>query len=269
MKEKDIKKEYSSEIEIMIHGMRRSGNHIIIEWIINSLDKKYLFLNDLSTREVLVRSSFFNFYSKGDYINYFIDELQLQSLSLIRNTKKELFIYSLEDYRFENIDLFKSENNFGSSQKFFDILIIRDPFNLFVSRIKSKMLSVKSAKVDMVGLWKDHAKEYLKRIKIPKSKLVINYNKFISDYNYRSDIANLLGCKSNEDVLKKVPKPGKGSSFNNFDFDGKGTEIKVLERWKEYLHDEFYMSIFKDKELIELSEKIFGVMPGTEVFYKK
>jgi len=45
--------------------------------------------------------------------------------------------------------------------------------------------------------------------------------------------------------------------------------MKVLERWKDYKENETFLNIFKDQELVLLSEKIFGIIPGTELLNEK
>jgi hypothetical protein len=42
--------------------------------------------------------------------------------------------------------------------------------------------------------------------------------------------------------------------------------MKVLELWREMHHDELYCSVFSDRELLELSERLFGTLPGTREF---
>jgi len=41
--------------------------------------------------------------------------------------------------------------------------------------------------------------------------------------------------------------------------------MKVTERWKNYSDDETYLGLFADKEIIRLSNQIFGSIPGTDV----
>jgi hypothetical protein len=61
---------------------------------------------------------------------------------------------------------------------------------------------------------------------------------------------------------------GGGSSFDGTKYDEKAGSMNVLMRWKQIQNMKTYRKLFKDKELIGLSEKIFGHIPGTEVLYK-
>jgi hypothetical protein len=55
----------------------------------------------------------------------------------------------------------------------------------------------------------------------------------------------------------------KGSSFDQCKFDNKAQEMDVLNRWKCYENDkvQFWDVLALNKELMELSNKIFGPPP--------
>jgi hypothetical protein len=40
--------------------------------------------------------------------------------------------------------------------------------------------------------------------------------------------------------------------------------MRVLERWRAYESDPVFVEIFRDAELVELSDHIFGRIPGTK-----
>ena len=42
--------------------------------------------------------------------------------------------------------------------------------------------------------------------------------------------------------------------------------MKVLERWREMQQDPVYCNLFRDGELLELSESLFGTVPGARDF---
>ena len=42
--------------------------------------------------------------------------------------------------------------------------------------------------------------------------------------------------------------------------------MKVLERWREMQQDPVYCNLFRDSELLELSERLFGTLPGSREF---
>ena len=55
---------------------------------------------------------------------------------------------------------------------------------------------------------------------------------------------------------------GGGSSFDKMRFKRKAQEMKVLERYKYFQGNPEYEKFTKDAELLELSEKMFGVSYG-------
>jgi hypothetical protein len=52
------------------------------------------------------------------------------------------------------------------------------------------------------------------------------------------------------------------------EFEGRANEMKVLERWHHFADDRDFRQLFYDRELLELSEKIFGGIPGTECLFQ-
>ena len=84
-------------------------------------------------------------------------------------------------------------------------------------------------------------------------------------------LSDKLGLTWNDKSLNKVARWGIvtwGDSFDGMEYDGKASQMKVLERWKNFKDDPFYLSLFNDRELVELSETIFGHLPETELLVR-
>lgn len=143
------------------------------------------------------------------------------------------------------------------------VVIMRDPFNLFASRITAvrKNPNFPFLKKDQVYLWKQYARSILDK-SFPW-EAVINYNKWTSDPEYRKDIINQLGYELHIDNMQRVPVNGKGSSFDGFDFNNRGNEMDVLNRWKHMVDDQEYLSYF-DQEIVDLSYELFGPVVSQE-----
>jgi len=73
-----------------------------------------------------------------------------------------------------------------------------------------------------------------------------------------------LGLEFTDKGLEFVPVFGEGSSFDKRKLDGKAQQMNVFERWRSYIDHDQYRSIFKDFEIVDLSEEIFGHIAGTE-----
>ncbi|MFT4678725.1 MAG: hypothetical protein ACI84C_002237 [Flavobacteriales bacterium] len=240
--------------EIRVVGMRRTGNHAILQWVISLMDGHCFFCNDLPKDSPLSKAPIRTFEKGAGAERYLLCTYEDQSPQNIFNSTAE-----------EGMTLA------GPSATQTDLLFIRDPFNLFASRFVWKDPQGEAFRTDqnyrdhVVQLWKDVAKEYLDGESPAHRKRVnINYNQWFRDEAYRRDLAAQMGLTYRAGQREKVPEHGGGSSFEAQDKDGSGSKLKVLERWKNVAHEADYRAIFQDKELIELSEKIFGHLPDTE-----
>ena len=144
-----------------------------------------------------------------------------------------------------------------------NILILRDPYNLFSSRIRRASLvnhpayprERGEAMNRVVSLWKEHAREYLGITNILRNKICIYFNTWFSDKTYRREISNSLGLKFSDQGYSDVSKKGGGSSFDRTKYDGKSHMMDVLNR-KGLLTDdelEFLELITDDNEIQELA----------------
>lgn len=255
----------ANNTEIRIVGLRRSGNHAIINWLASHYKGKVCFLNNVKP----LMNPFLSFdksvlaFNKNFYQDFNINDEREGKFS-----KKDCLIYNYEDQPLKQIFHKKFEKNHqkfvGKSKRSYNVLILRDPYNLFASRIfRSKDEEKAISEIKVIKLWKNYAREYVGKTKyLGKNKIVINYNFWFSNENYRREIEKELGLKPNDTKIKEVINIGrgdsKGSSFDGMKFNGKANKMKVLERWKSLIDNKFYRIILVDKELNRLSNKIFG-----------
>ncbi len=240
--------------EFRVVGMRRTGNHAILQWVISLMEGHCFFCNDLPLDTPLLKAPIRTFEKGVGNTRYLLHTYE-------DKTPSSIFITMVD----QEVKLA------GPSARQTDLLLIRDPFNLFASRYVWKDPQGEAFRTDqdyrdrIVGLWKEVAKDFLKSSSPPhRNRVNINYNQWFGDEDYRKDLAAQMGLTYKAGVLDKVPEHGGGSSFEAQDKDGAGTSLKVLERWKNVAHEEVYRAIFQDQELIELSTKIFGHIPDTQ-----
>lgn len=108
-------------------------------------------------------------------------------------------------------------------------------------------------------MWKFYAKEYLGETNhLRGPKIMISYVDWFLEQEYREQISKKLNLKPSELYIQRVPNYGRGSSFDLRKMNNKAQDMKVLERWKEYKDHKFIKKILKDKEAMELNERIFG-----------
>jgi len=253
--------EIVNQKEIRVVGLKRSGNHAIINWIRKQHHGEVWHLN-----KIPVKRNPYRFL----YEHYPKEKLKQEAKGNF--TKKDCLIYSYEDHALEQITNkgfeSKAELYLGKSASKYDLLILRDPFNLLASRFKKGYIKVKCPDITLVELWISYAKEYLGETNLLKSKKIcVNYNQWFSDVNYRRQLAEQLNVKFSDAGFNDVKGQGGGSSFDGLTFRGKAAEMDVLNRWKVFADDPQYRKLIDNVELRDYSERIFGHIPGTERYF--
>ena len=252
---------YHNRTELCVAALQRSGHHAIINWISANAPGSVCFLNNCrpNTDPFLMCA--------GD------ERIEL--------ALKDLLIYNYEDRGLTEVftqDFLNQKREwFGQSSSAVHILVLRDPFNNFASKYRWAVNGTKWTPPmewvtgELPGLWKSYAKEFLGQTRmLPAPKVFINYNRWFADNEYRCEIATRLGLVTADKGLAEVARWGPntwGDSFDNLDFDGRANEMRVFERWRSFADDVVFTGLFRDRELVRLSEDIFGVIPGTHVLY--
>lgn len=257
---------------IYYFAMKRSGSHAIMHFILRLYDQpKAFFAAQVPRRPVKPHKYWLSEDVKCIVPENFYD-IEERELVLISYEDPKLNP-KLEGSFYAKAGLLPNENIIiGESLKTTPILSIRDPFNMFASRYKDKHYIERrnpAKRKFFRNMWKDHAREYLGYTNVlPANTLKISFNEWFLDQEYRKSIAESLGRDFKEEGWSQVTKEGVGSSFDKRKYDNRADQMLLLERWKQVVKNKNYRSLFKDKELVDLSEKIFGHIPGTEVLYK-
>lgn len=255
---------------IRVLALPRSGHHAVISWIIYQHGEKYCFLNN----PVVEENPFLTAREVGSDL---AGEGRLSGvdMAILRARRKDLMIYNREGFPLERgaaIGWAEAPNrHIGKSGNRTTVLILRDAFNFLASVMRwsrgTRHQPDRRAIANLVEQWKDHAREYLGETTFLREKVKINYNLWFSEEDYRKQLAEEIGFRFKPGGTKGVPKVGPvvwGDTFDGMRFDGRAQEMKVMERWKHFEEDPFYRELFLDSEVAELSEKIFGHIPGTE-----
>jgi hypothetical protein len=222
---------------IRVIGLRRAGNHAIIMWLAHHFNKgEVLFLNDIDSG-INVKKIFAKMRYLHDYDVFGVPEV---------------IIYSHEEVWLKDI-----KNNGDTT-----IVVVRDPYNLTASRIKM---------MDTVGFphrWfirdsnqykrvlRQHMSEALKRTHLLSKKIIVNFNKWWVDKEYRGIVSQMIGYNFCDDGYGKMLPHGGGSSFDKVVDDTR--KLKVLNRWKEYMDNSLMEKVFFDEGIAELSCALFG-----------
>ena len=228
-----------------ILGIKRSGNHAIISWIQSGLEGLSSFCNDLRPEDPPQKA--------------------LIKKTISGPRKNTHLLCSYEDYLFEEIFLQGSSPGSIPNSQIIDILVLRDPFNLFASWIAwqsgwgKNFREEKPYRENLQAMWKNHAGHFLNTTEKSPNKLeCISYNAWISDKGYRENLAKRLGLGKAPKSLPKVSKFGHGSSFDGLAHFHQPGEMAVLERWKQVKDHPIFKEIRSDAEIQALNKQIFG-----------
>lgn len=144
------------------------------------------------------------------------------------------------------------------------VMILRDPFNNLASKRKANPERDLEYAHRELELWKSHAREYLGETCYLPSVIPINFNSWFADAAYRARLSIELKTDFPADIpaasaaLQSVPVTGK-SQFDGRRFLGQAQSMDVLHRWKLLRDDPIYLEAIRDRELVELSARIFNL----------
>ena len=251
------------------HGMRRSGNHVVLNW--TGLTEAAFFMNDILRSEQTARLL-------GDpakpmgFWRWFLRLCARKRMRRpLRQEGRKLFsgglCVSLEDWPIEDPIFDPWPANIRH------ILLIRDPLNMFASRIRMteglhdaggterEELYFRSS----VSLWKSHAREFLGDTCHLPGHVGIYFDSWLGDSGYRAGIAARLGLVPNEAALGIVPPHGGGSSFEGMAPLGEDAVERRLSRHSQLREDEqgLFARILDDEELIALRARVLERVSST------
>ncbi|MEO1094252.1 MAG: hypothetical protein AAFX01_05075 [Cyanobacteria bacterium J06638_28] len=238
--------------EIRVIGLRRTGNHAIIGWI-RAQHHEYAFHVNHPPGGMNPYRFLANHYDNAEFHREARGEF----------TPKSLLILSYEDQDLADICCQKFEKfhdvYVGPSASRYDVLILRDPFNLMASQLKSGMASMTTGTAQRkIRVWKDYAREFLNQTQLmPHQKCCISFNQWHYDAAYREKIAGQLALNFSDVGREKVRGYGGGSSFSGRELDGQASQLNILDRWHIFQDDPDYWNLFRDDELLGYVSQIF------------
>jgi len=263
--------EIINQKEICIVGMRRSGNHAVLNWIRAQQPGDTCLLNNVAAGTNPYR------YKSDNLLRYHPEHYKQAEVYRRQANgelvKRDCLIYSYEDWSLAQIVQPRFERNrelyIGKSSKQFDLLVLRDPFNLFASRLKQNFVATKTKNLPMVEMWLEYAKEFVAESRYLKRRRVcVNYNRWFADVDYRRALAAQLEMPFSDAGLNTISAFGGGSSFDGTgDRNGlakSASALDVTNRWRQFEDDPNFRQLFDSDELWHYSTHIFGELPGTD-----
>tara|TARA_B100001094_G_C17860067_1_gene636960 strand:+ start:70 stop:726 length:657 start_codon:yes stop_codon:yes gene_type:complete len=208
-----------------VFGMRRSRLHLITLCLKNKLN--YDYINDIGGGPY----SPGNNNKDGDLIY----EKVFSEYSNIKNKEKKIILFEDKFYK-----LNENENKKN-------IIIIRDFYDLLISRVKCMSDGKKYANIDeqFFITFKKILREVLNKDNNMKNKTIIDTDKFISDENYRENILKSLNINDYKYYKDDISMYGGGPSF------------KKNEKRDVLIPEKIKIMIKSDKELILLIKEYY------------
>jgi hypothetical protein len=175
---------------------------------------------------------------------------------------KDLLVHSYEDTFLGPFKKPGSEGRhdeeIGASGRRIDLLILRDPRNLFASRLASGYGWLEDELV--VRIWCQHAREFLGlRRSLRQERVMVSFNAWVQRREYRRRVAEVLGLEFDDSAAHRVPRVAGGSSFDGITYDWRAEEMPVLRRWHAFTGEPRFHRLLRP-EVLELSDRIFGAL---------
>lgn len=236
--------------DIRIFGLRRSGNHFLINTLLGSFEiNSTFFFNDVEEfnyerynfpKDILDWGNLYSNFKLGEKNECKVNEILLEKNKLNIHNSHERIIDSKFSNNLVTKDDYSNKNILGKniiqtyedkslniinkintqnirSLKKINIIILRNPIDLLVSRyISLNINKINNITVnkDVISTLIEYYDEYLNiSNKLGDNKIFIFYEKFRDDLDYRKDIFKKLNLNLNEDK-NFIPKFGEGNTNN-------------------------------------------------------
>ncbi len=229
---------------ILVHGLKRSGNHAVTNWLRHHAPLAYR--NNLVPVGLYLR--FGHALPPPQDLHTWLGD-PARERQLARAPHAEEWVVSLEDVPlsyagFSNID-----------RPLVRMLIVRDPYNVFASRIRGRRGPAPyfnfparrgASEADLpfaldpmfVDFWEEYARECLGHTERIASKICVYFDKWFTSREYRRSIMEQCGFEFSDVGFEQVHGAGGGSSFDGTTFDGRNTEMNVLNRADDLTEEE-------------------------------
>lgn len=243
---------------VRIVGMSRSGNHAIINWILGQLPGRWCFLNCAEPGSDPFRTARMTddgrcHLSNDPRIDTAAGRTGALSVDTLLVSHEDTFLKPV----FGAEGTARQLDPLGRFECRIDMLILRDPYNLFASRRRFGHRTISDHV--MVRIWKQHARAMLGDTRVVAGPVLgVSYNAWARDRRYRSAVAGKLGLDFTDAGFHQVGRCGGGSSFDGYRFQGRADRMNLFERWRHYWGERHFRELF-DAEIQSLSGRIFGL----------
>ncbi|MFZ6004099.1 MAG: hypothetical protein ACOYXM_09220 [Actinomycetota bacterium] len=201
----------------VVWGLKRSGIHLVVNWLFANLGGRIKGELEASTLHPQLRDGFADDARGVAFFNN-CGGLHSRSFSLGDLTAADLnaavashqsTILGMEDCSLNLAALPRAIPGSAS------LLVLRDPLNNLASRMKAAETRPEVFRFDVgyIDLYESYCAEALGRTSHLPAKVVVSFNRFVQDRSHRDEVASALGLV-NVDDLTEVAGYGGGSSFS-------------------------------------------------------
>ena len=197
---------YFAEAQVIhVAGMQRVGNHIINHWLLSNSGVSTAYFNNATLYPAV-----------SDSVRIFnCDHTYPKELERVICTYENLSASKLRGLDF--------------------YYIIRDPYNWLASLMKYSRFNERNLE--------SFIETYIQNAETCQKFIV--YNQWVSNSDYRNKLASDLGFVNKDLGVNHVPEYGTGSTFDGREYEGRGSQMSVLERWKILSEDPAYLAVIK------------------------
>lgn len=239
-----------NDINVVFFGIRRGGQHAVINWVAAHFDEPVWFFNDIkdfNNPEPILDDT--GATSLPEYVR------NPMSIPNVWQIPKKVLFQSYEDRSIHGLNFEANARIVGESRRTICVIILRDLFNTIASRFShpGPVFQVTPA---IRERWMDYAREAIGETHYLPNMVFINYNLWFKSDLYRRRLERLMGLGATDRGIENIS--GVGSSFSGKAQDGQARSMRVGDRWTAYCHDNRYVSIFWVPRLWELHDALFG-----------
>lgn len=260
----------TNDVEIRLFSMKRSGQHAIMGWILDHYPGRRIVMNNPLGREQ-TRLHF----ADGETTatpDPWTREVHPESKHWQR---VDLYLVNCEDAHLERESRRLARVgpwSRGRSRDVIEIAVLRDPANLFASRIKLGLSARFEDDPRRRSRWWDaravdaylgYCAEWEGRaLALTRDPVLISFNRWTRDAGYRAKIGERLGLggESAKPYASVLPAAG-GSSFDGTRFDGAAGKMRIHDRWRSMLDDERFRQLMLETPLLGEAQGAFAGEP--------
>ena len=263
--------DFRNDTEIWVFHLKRGGGHAVLTWLAKSAGRPVFHLNNVFSKPFKVR------WRKERIFRAITDPARRDGKTRVfgadldpdlgwrevARMPKEILLCNLENFPLDRVPSEPlltggAASIIGESRRRINVLILRDAFNTFASVKKGKRRMRARLHRFYTPHWKVYAREFLGETAfLGPDTIMISYNRWFSDRDYRQEIAGRFGWTSHEESLDEVTGDGGGSSFTGQNYQSRARDMDVTGRWRHFADDPDYLAALDD-ETIQLSNRIFG-----------